>query len=137
MFLVAGGKQVLKQLVCNHYDESVKKPTDVFLDIYIELGSYKGKEYLYEPYVPGRTDELFKKFRQCLQYNTRSDVSCQLARVHYFDIRFNNIEEDNMEDNKIDILWIVKKMQYIILNGGECVSSLKTKRVMKFIKKTL
>ena len=103
--------------------------TDVFLDIYIELESYKGEEYLYEPYAPGRTDELFKKFRKCLQYNTRSDASCQLARVHYFDIRFNNMEEDHMEDNKIDILWIVKKMQYILLNGdneGECVSSLKS-----------
>ena len=182
-----GGKQVLRQLICNHYDESVKKPTadfiggpktltihwhpifkkmiyifgewhansmdcnifnkdavtvraedylydlmlstDVFLDIYIELESYKGEEYLYEPYAPGRTDELFKKFRKCLQYNTRSDASCQLARVHYFDIRFNNMEEDHMEDNKIDILWIVKKMQYILLNGdneGECVSSLKS-----------
>jgi len=135
--------------------------TDVFLDIYIELESYKGGEYLYEPYVPGRTDELFKKFRKCLQYNTRSDASCQLARVHYFDIRFNNIEEDDMAENKIDILWIIKKIQYILLNEGdnegECVSSLKSllkkypkistlirelvqddiKKVCKFMKKQL
>jgi hypothetical protein len=103
--------------------------TDVFLDIYIELESYKGGEYLIEPYTPGRTDELFKKFRKCLQYNTRSDASCQLARVHYFDIRDNNIEVTDMEENKITILWIKQKIQYILLNERDnkvrCVSFLK------------
>ena len=103
--------------------------TDVFLDIYIELESYKGVEYLYEPYIPGRIDELFKKFRQCLQYNTRYDVSCQLARVHYFDIRNNNIGIYDMEENKINILWIRAKLQDILINEKDnkdnCVSSLK------------
>ena len=104
--------------------------TDVFLDIYIELESYKGGEYLSEPYTPGRTDELFKKFRKCLQYNTRSDTSCKLARVHYFDIRDNNIDVTDMEENKITILWIKHKIEYILLNEGDnktrCVSSLKS-----------
>ena len=74
--------------------------TDVFLDIYFEVKLYKGGEYSHStPYVPGRINELFKKFRNCLQYNTRSDASCQLARVRH------------MEENKITILWILKKIQ--------------------------
>ena len=171
------GKKVLMKLICNHYDENVKKPiakfiggpksltihwhpvykkiiyifgewhanimdcktfkkdavtipvedylynlmlsTDVFLDIYIELELYKGGEYLREPYVPGRTHELFKKFRRCLQYNTRYDASCHLARVHYFNIRNNNIGIDDIEENKINILWIKKKIDYILLNGRD------------------
>jgi len=99
--------------------------TDVFLDIYIELTSYKDGEYLYEPYEPGRTHELFKKFRKCLQYNTRSDASCHLARVHYFDIRKNNIDVYH----KINILWIKAKIEYYIINEGDnkkkCVFFLK------------
>ena len=104
--------------------------TDVFLDIYIELIGYKGEGYLVdEPYAPGRTDELFKKFRKCLQYNTRSDASCQLARVHYFDIRDNNIYENDLKKNQITILWFKQKIQDIIIRNGdnknESVSSLK------------
>ena len=103
--------------------------TDVFLDIYIELESYKEGDYLYEPYVDGRTNELFKKFRRCLQYNTRYDASCQLARVHYFNIRNNNIGiDDDIEENKINILWIRQKIQDILNeenNKENCVSSLK------------
>jgi hypothetical protein len=104
--------------------------TDVFLDIYIELSSYKGGEYS-PPYLPGLADEdeLFKKFRQCLQYNTRSDASCRLARVHYFDIRNNNIKEENMEEDKITILWLKQKIQNILItnrdNKALCVHSLK------------
>ena len=86
--------------------------TDVFLDIYFEVKLYKGGEYSHPPqYVPSRINELFKKFRNCLQYNTRSDASCHLARVHYFDIRDNNIEVRHMEENKITILWILQKIQ--------------------------
>ena len=101
--------------------------TDVFLDIYIELESYTGEEYLYSPYTPGRTDELFKKFRKCLQYKTRSDPSCQLARVHYFDIRDNNMNVTDMEDNKINILWIRQKISYIFINEKD-----KSTRVSSF-----
>jgi len=173
------GKQVLMQLISNHYDENVQKPiaefiggpktltihyhsgfkkliylfgewhantmdcqtfkkgavtvpaedyihdlmikTDVFLDIYFEIISYKNGEYEYEPYADGRSNELFKKFRQCLQYNTRSDISCQLARVHYFDIRDNDVDNniDKLEENKVNILWFYKKLDYIILNKKE------------------
>ena len=82
--------------------------TDVFLDIYFEFISYKNGQYPYEPYVDGRSNELFKKFRKCLQYNTRSDASCQLARVHYFDIRSNDLYEKNPI---IDIVWTVKQIR--------------------------
>ena len=82
--------------------------TDVFLDIYFEFISYKNGQYPYEPYVDGRSNELFKKFRKCLQYNTRSDASCQLARVHYFDIRNNDLYEKNPI---IDIFWTVKQIR--------------------------
>jgi len=103
--------------------------TDVFLDIYFEFISYKGGEYISEPYINSRTDELFKKFRKCLQYNTRSDASCQLARVHYFDIRDSHIKVNEIEENKIDILWVRQQIKEILRdnsdNKGECVSSLK------------
>jgi hypothetical protein len=103
-------------ILIEDYLYDLMQKTDVFLDIYIEIVSYKNGEYEGRQYVPGRTDELFKKFRTCLQYNTRSDISCQLARVHYFDIRGNDVKETNLEENKIGILWFKEKLAYIILN---------------------
>jgi hypothetical protein len=105
-------------ILIEDYLYDLMQKTDVFLDIYIEIVSYKNGEYEGRQYVPGRTDELFKKFRTCLQYNTRSDISCQLARVHYFDIRGNDVNETNLEENKIGILWFKEKLAYIILNKG-------------------
>jgi hypothetical protein len=167
------GKKVLMELICNHYDESVNKPTaefiggpktltihwhpvykkmiyifgewhsditdcekfekdantiliedylydlmlttDVFLDIYFEFIPYIGGRYSINPYADGRSRELFKKFQKCIQYNTRSDKKCQLARVHYFDIRKNYFNEEN----KIDILWVKKELQFLCVNLEE------------------
>jgi len=212
------GRKVLMNLICNHYNKRLKKPTaefiggpktlsihwhpvyekiiyifgewhannmdceifkkdavtvpiedylydlmlstDVFLDMYFELRSYKGGEYLYDPYNTGsRGNQLFKKFRSCLQYNTRSDQSCQLARVHYFDIRNNNINVIDMEDNKITILWFkaqvrdilnedtnaesVKYLKYMLINYPKITTLLRElvhddiKKVCEFMKKQL
>ena len=111
-----GGELSSNTILIENYLYDLMQKTDVFLDIYIEIVSYKNGEYEGRQYVPGRTDELFKKFRTCLQYNTRSDISCQLARVHYFDIRGNDVKETNIEENKIGILWFKEKLAYIILN---------------------
>ena len=91
--------------------------TDVFLDIYFEFVSYKEEEYEYE--LGRRSHKLFNKFRKCLEYNTRSDVDCQLARVHYFDITRNDTKEDDIEENKINIFWFTEKIRYLIVNKGK------------------
>lgn len=66
--------------------------TDVFIDIFAEFFTYdKSGEYpkKYIPYVNanGRIANIFKKFKKCLQKNTRHDEDCKLARIHYIDIR--------------------------------------------------
>jgi len=66
--------------------------TDVFIDIFAELHTYdKSGEYPkdYRPYADmnNRISNLFKKFKKCLQKNTRHDEDCKLARIHYIDIR--------------------------------------------------
>jgi hypothetical protein len=165
--------QVLMQLICNHYDKSVKKPiadfiggpkslsihwhpgykkiiyifgerhneimdcenfdkdadtypiedylydlmlsTDVFLDIYFELPfpDKNNINNMYENFGISnkRLPQLFKKFKNCLEYNSRHEGSCQLARSHYFDIRLISSNPLNLEENKIDIVWIYAMFQ--------------------------
>ena len=74
--------------------------TDVFIDIFAELHTYdKSGEYPrnYIPYenMNGRIAKLFKKFKKCLQKNTRHDEDCKLARIHYIDIRTETGKKKN------------------------------------------
>jgi hypothetical protein len=165
---IVTSKQVLIQLICNHYDKSVKKPiadfiggpkslsihwhpgykkiiyifgerhdktmdcdtfdkdadtypiedylydlmlsTDVFLDIYFELPfpdkNNISNRYEYYELQTERLGQLFKKFINCLEYNSRHEDSCQLARSHYFDIRLISSNPLDLEESKIDIMWI-------------------------------
>lgn len=66
--------------------------TDVFIDIFAELHTYDKRGEYPKDYIPytdmnNRISNLFKKFKKCLQKNTRHDEDCKLARIHYIDIR--------------------------------------------------
>ena len=165
---IVTSNQVLMQLICNHYDKSVKKPiadfiggpkslsihwhpgykkiiyifgekhdktmdcetfdkdadtypienylydlmvsTDVFLDIYFELPfpdkNKISNRYAYYELQTNRLGQIFNKFKKCLEYNSRDEKSCQLARSHYFDIRLISSNPLDLEESKIDIVWI-------------------------------
>ena len=114
-------KQDTNTILIEDYLYNLMLTTDVFLDIYFEFISYKKGENDYELYEPPghRSHKIFNKFRKCLYYNTRSNVDCQLARVHYFDIRLNDVKEDDIEEDKINIFWLRGELGYLIFKHGE------------------
>ena len=99
-----------KMLVEDFIYELIDK-TDVFIDIFLEINAMerKGKEYIsYDAYDRNSSSrsvtELFKKLQKCIQYNTRNDNACRLARVNYVDVRgINNNSYDNFYDYIINI----------------------------------
>lgn len=91
--------------------------TDVFIDLYIEFPVYSKihKEYSVNFYPFKRNDrfrKLFEQFRKCLQYTTRSAKQCKLARVHYFDARFE--EKKGITQGINLISWYRIEVKYII-----------------------
>jgi hypothetical protein len=95
--------------------------TDVFIDIFAELHTYdKSGKYPtnYIPYVNmnGRIANLFKKFKKCLQKNTRHDEDCKLARIHYIDIR---TETGKKKIKMSNIFWYADNIKLFI---SECES---------------
>jgi hypothetical protein len=111
-------KQDINTILIEDYLYNLMLTTDAFLDIYFEFISYKEGENEYEP--PGhRSHKIFNKFRKCLYYNTQSNLDCQLARVHYFDIRLNDVKEDDIEEDKINIFWFIETIRYLIINKGK------------------
>jgi len=93
--------------------------TDVFIDLYIEFPVYSkiDKEYNVK-FIPfkknDRLQKLFEQFRKCLQYTTRSAKQCKLARVHYFDARFEDNKGRTQGINLIS--WYRIEVKYIINN---------------------
>ena len=91
--------------------------TDVFIDLYIEFPVYSKiyKEYndSLKPFQENlRLNKLFEQFKKCLQYTTRSAKQCKLARIHYFDTRFEDNEGILQGINLIS--WYRINVQYII-----------------------
>jgi|694.fasta_scaffold34493_2 hypothetical protein len=91
--------------------------TDVFIDLYIEFPVYSkiDKEYnvKFRPFKKNdRMQKLFEQFKKCLQYTTRSAKQCKLARVHYFDARFED-KQGRLEGINL-ISWYRVEVKYII-----------------------
>jgi hypothetical protein len=92
--------------------------TDAFIDLYIEIPAYLKEinEYKdnFKPFPETyRLTELLKKFRKCIQYTTRAAKECKLARVHYFDIRYKDI---NGQLEPVNDIGFVKLYTQVLLN---------------------
>lgn len=95
------------------------KNTDVFLDIYFELEPPEARDYVENM----RLTNIFYKFKNCIDYDTRFGDICRLGRIHYTNYRsmrkktsrvtsfyqtlssFVDIEKDELfSDSSIEIL---------------------------------
>lgn len=85
-----------KKMSIEYFLEELLRSPDVFLDIFFEFPAMnKGEKSYNDNFNPFsginsniRLKNLFKKFKNCVQYSTRSDQKCHLSRIHYFDTRF-------------------------------------------------
>lgn len=134
--------------------------TDVFIDLYFEFPSYRGKEY--DPALvvfPAncRLAKLLERFKVCLQYATRAAKECQLARVHYFDVRYEDYEGKIKGTNVVisyrinvkyimenfpESLWGVRIKILLILNPEfkelfDCLATTDDAKFLAFWKKQL
>jgi hypothetical protein len=78
--------------------KSYLQTTNAFIDFFIEVQGYSGSGYEgYEasktiPSGLSRLKSIHLALMDCIQYSTRSNSLCDLARVHYIDVRKNSIE---------------------------------------------
>jgi len=92
------------------YLYDLMKSTDVFLDIYFEFFFPNFSD------MQGRSDRIyniFNKFKKCLLYDSRHKKFCRLARSHYFDIRTISSNPLNLEESKIDIVWVMSFLRFV------------------------
>jgi hypothetical protein len=69
--------------------------TDVFIDFFFEFPSFGRKQKTYKYRNIDREFyskkislyKLFEKFKKCIEVPTRNDETCQLGRVHFFNVR--------------------------------------------------
>ena len=94
---VFGVKDDKDKMVIEDFLFELFKTTDVFIDFYFEISAMtmKSEKYLDSFIYPEEYDSLVlirmdKKFRKCVQKETRDDIDCRLTRTHFFDVRKEN-----------------------------------------------
>ena len=89
------GKEILNniketKMPIEKFLEELIVNTDVFIDIFFEFPSYIGEGYKKKirKYMGNNAlGKIANKIGTCLEYSKRVAKKCQLARVHYFDVR--------------------------------------------------
>ena len=109
------GKKVNMMNIENFLTEFLRT-TDVFADIYFEVPSYRKEIGKYDDKFKSTTDTkrlniLFHRFKKCIQYATRSAEECKMSRIHYFDVRKQDIEGKLSSSNYIG--WFGQNIHYI------------------------
>lgn len=96
------GKEILNyqkksEMSIEKFLEELIINTDVFIDIFFEVSFYRGEEYnnFYNLIGNDRIGQIVNKIGICLEYSKRVAKKCQLARVHYFDIRKGDLYQVN------------------------------------------
>jgi hypothetical protein len=79
-------------ILFENYLKRIIRTTDCFLDVFIEIPAYEGREYKtsLESYDIGdfRLHQIGNTFQKCINNLTvNENRECDLSRIHYFDVR--------------------------------------------------
>lgn len=78
--------------------ETLLEHTTSFIDFYLEIPAYSGEEYTDKNVLTDqRLKRILDRLLTCVEKISRSDPKCDLARVHYIDVR----KPKEIEVNKI------------------------------------
>ena len=112
------GQTPSNTMLIEDFLEQLISTTPAFLDIYIEwIKSMK------DAYNQGdRLHEIYIKLGECLEYSTRDNTKCELARLHYVDIRqdINSSIYEKINDlSYADIILNSFKITYKFINNNK------------------
>jgi len=87
-----------KIMSIQYFLKELSRTTDCFIDFLFEFPATeiksKGYHEDFDPYAGDKKNfalsKLFDNFKECINYISRSDKKCRLARIHYFDSRYND-----------------------------------------------
>jgi hypothetical protein len=104
-----------KKMRVEYFLSEFIRTTDVFLDIFVEFPIIPKKEGKYhndfDPFLKNiRINKLLENFKECIQRDTRTEV-CNLARIHFFDIRSFDNQGKLSSSNKTNYFY--HKLDYI------------------------
>jgi hypothetical protein len=108
-------KHVQVEMAIEIFLEDLITNTDAFIDMYFEFPAYKGEKYDNAQTLlthGDRMERLLRRFETCVQFSQRAAKKCQLARIHYFDVR----KEDSRGVH--DTAYFRREMQRIFNSQG-------------------
>ena len=103
-----------QKLLVEDFFYSLIQTSDVFIDLFLEIPSYKGVKYgdMKEYNMNDRIGKIFQRLKVCIEKETRHSPECEMARIHYFDARMiNNDGSTNINQFYEDITNVFTKQK--------------------------
>jgi hypothetical protein len=118
-------------ILFEQYLKRIITTTDCFLDVFIEIPAYEGREYKtsLESYDIGdfRLHQIGNTFQKCINNLTvNENRNCDLSRIHYFDVRIIEKKEgpDPISNFIFKYLLLVENSEFRLIREEDFVDKL-------------
>ena len=78
--------------------EKLMTTTPAFLDVFVEWSPAIDKIAIYPKAGLSRINAIYERLQKCIHYSTRHDKDCDLARLHWVDVRKGDVSSSTLND---------------------------------------
>lgn len=107
--------------------EKLMTTTPAFLDVFVEWSPAIDKIAIYPKVGLSRINSIYERLQKCIHYSTRHDKDCDLARLHWVDVRKGDVSSSTLNDLSYVRAYLIHKTDY--LNATDAATTLR--RILK------
>ena len=93
--------------------EKLMTTTPAFLDVFVEWSPARDELAFYPKTGLSRTHAIYERLQKCIHYSTRHDKDCDLARLHWVDVRKGYISSSALNDLSYVRAYLIHKTDYL------------------------
>ena len=98
--------------------EKLMTTTSAFLDVFVEWSPAIDKIAVYPKVGLSRINAIYDKLQKCIHYSTRHDKDCDLARLHWVDVRKGDVSSSTLNDLSYVRAYLIHKTDYLDASNG-------------------
>jgi hypothetical protein len=93
--------------------EKLMTTTPAFLDVFVEWSPAIDKIAVFSKVGLNRINSIYERLQKCIHYSTRHDKDCDLARLHWVDVRKGDVSSSTLNDLSYVRAYLIHKTDYL------------------------
>lgn len=93
--------------------EKLMTTTPAFLDVFIEWSPARDELAFYPKTGLDRIHAIYATLQKCIHYSTRHDKDCDLARLHWVDVRKGYVSSSTLNDLSYVRVYLIHETDYL------------------------